>query len=56
LENKPFGKVERVADFLPSADKLVPRDASIKVTLSLSRESVEFLNKSPRKMLSPILG
>jgi predicted DNA binding CopG/RHH family protein len=37
-----IGKVQVVKDFLPSPDQLVPRDDSVKVTLSLSRRSVDF--------------
>ncbi len=50
---QPFGKIERVADFLPSPDKLVPRDDNVKVTLSLSRGSVEFFKKVAKKNSVP---
>ena len=35
-------KVKIVADFLPSPDKLVMKEETVKVTLSLTKESVDF--------------
>lgn len=40
--SEPLGRVEVVDDFLPPPDKLVLKDDGVKVTLSLSRKSVEF--------------
>lgn len=41
-KNEPLGKLELVQDFLPPPDKLVLKEDGVKVTLSLSRRSVEF--------------
>lgn len=38
----PIGKVKVVTDFLPSPDELVLKEETVKVTLSLTKESVEF--------------
>ena len=40
--NEPIGKVRVVQDFLPPPDQLVFREEQIKVTIALSRRSVEF--------------
>lgn len=40
--NEPIGKVRVVRDFLPPPDQLVFREDAVKVTLALSRRSVEF--------------
>jgi predicted DNA binding CopG/RHH family protein len=37
-----FDKGRRVPDFLPSPDKLVFKEETVKVTLALSKKSVEF--------------
>jgi len=40
--NEPIGRLEFVKDFLPPPDQLVLREDGVKVTLSLSKRSVEF--------------
>lgn len=40
--NEPLGKVEVVPDFLPSPAELAFREEGVKVTLALSRKSVDF--------------
>ena len=40
--SEPLGRVEVVADFLPSPDQLVLSDDGVKVTISLSKRSVDF--------------
>jgi hypothetical protein len=40
--NEPLGRVRIVKDFLPPPDQLVIREDGVKVTLSLSRRSVDF--------------
>ncbi len=40
--HEPLGRVRVVDDFLPPPDQLVLREDGVKVTLSLSRKSVEF--------------
>lgn len=40
--DEPIGEVKIVKDFLPSPEDLVFREDSIKVTISLSKKSVDF--------------
>jgi hypothetical protein len=40
--NEPIGEVRVVRDFLPPPDQLVFREEPVKVTIALSRRSVEF--------------
>ena len=44
---------EPVPDFLPSPDKLVFKEATVKVTLSLSKESVAFFKHRARELRVP---
>ena len=41
-----IGDVRIVEDFLPTPDQLVPRAETVKVTLSLSRRSVDFFKRA----------
>jgi predicted DNA binding CopG/RHH family protein len=47
--DEPLGKIKVVRDFLPSPEELAFRDASVKVTLSLSKKSVEFFKAEASK-------
>ncbi len=47
--NEPMGKVRIVSDFLPSPKDLVLKDETIKVTISLSKASVDFFKEEARK-------
>jgi uncharacterized DUF497 family protein len=40
--NEPMGKVRVVKDFLPSPDQLAFKEEKVKVTISLSRTSLDF--------------
>jgi hypothetical protein len=40
--DEPLGRIEVVEDFLPPPDKLVLREDGVKVTISLSKRSVDF--------------
>ena len=40
--DEPRGKVKLVADFLPSPEELALKDETVKVTISLSKTSVDF--------------
>ena len=51
--DEPLGNVEVVKDFLPSPDALVFREDSVKVTLSLSKRSVEFFKREAGKRNTP---
>ena len=48
--NEPLGKFEVVTDFLPSPSELAFREEGVKVTLALSRKSVEFLKLKRRSI------
>ena len=45
----PVGKLIRVEDFLPPPEELVLPQSTVKVTISLSRLSVEFFKMMARK-------
>ncbi|MFY9707692.1 MAG: CopG family transcriptional regulator [Desulfobacterales bacterium] len=47
--DEPIGKVKLVEDFLPSPEELVLKDETIKVTISLSKTSVDFFKKEAKK-------
>jgi predicted DNA binding CopG/RHH family protein len=50
------GEISRyrvVQDFLPSPDALVAREDNVKVTLGLSRRSVEFFKRSAKQRRVP---
>ena len=44
-----IGEVEIVKDFLPKPEDLVFKEDTVKVTLNLSRSSVEFFKKIARQ-------
>ena len=48
-----IGRVRVVEDFLPSPDALVPREENVKVTLSLSRRSVDFFKRAAKQRRVP---
>ena len=47
--DEPIGNPKVVADFLPAPEDLVLRDEGVKVTLALSRRSVEFFKQQASK-------
>lgn len=47
--NEPMSKVEVVTDFLPSPAELAFREEGIKVTLALSKKSVDFFKSVATK-------
>ena len=47
--DEPIGKVKIISDFLPSPEKLAMKDESIKITIALSKASVEFFKKEAKK-------
>ncbi len=47
--DEPLGKLRVVPDFLPPPQDLVFRDEGIKVTLALSKRSVEFFKREAAK-------
>ncbi len=47
--DEPLGKLRVVPDFLPPPEDLVFREEGVKVTISLSKRSVEFFKNEARK-------
>ncbi len=47
--DEKLGEVEIVEDFLPRPEELGFKDANVKVTLNLSRSSVDFFKKIARQ-------
>ena len=48
-KDMPIGKLTRVKDFLPPPSELVPPRDEVKVTLALSRRSMEFFKSEARR-------
>jgi predicted DNA binding CopG/RHH family protein len=48
-----IGRVRVVKDFLPAPEALVPREENVKVTLSLSRRSVDFFKRAAKSRRVP---
>jgi len=44
-----LGKLKVIPNFLPPADKLVFRDDTVKVTIALSRSSIEFFKREAKR-------
>ena len=47
--NEPLGEIEIVADFLPRPEELAFREEGVKVTLALSKKSVDFFKAEASK-------
>jgi predicted DNA binding CopG/RHH family protein len=47
--NEPLGKVNVVQDFLPAPEDLAFRDEGVKITLALSKRSVDFFKQEAAK-------
>jgi predicted DNA binding CopG/RHH family protein len=48
-----IGEVRVVEDFLPAPDQLVLRDEAVKVTLTLSRRSIDFFKREAQRRHVP---
>ena len=48
-EDMPAGELKRIPDFLPPPSELVFPEETVKVTLSLTRSSIDFFKKQARK-------
>ncbi|MEP7312405.1 MAG: CopG family transcriptional regulator [Pseudomonadota bacterium] len=60
--NEPLGRLEVIDDFLPPPDQLVLKEDGVKITISLSKRSVDFFkehavrsNVSYQKMIRSLL-
>jgi len=47
--DEKIGKIEVVKDFLPKPEDLVFKEETVKVTLNLSKSSIEFFKEIARK-------
>ncbi len=47
--DEPLGDIKVIPDFLPAPDELVFRDETVKVTIALSKSSVEFFKREAKK-------
>jgi predicted DNA binding CopG/RHH family protein len=47
--NESIGKIKIINDFLPSPEQLILQEENVKVTLSLSKASVEFFKQQARE-------
>ena len=47
--NEPLGKLKVIDDFLPSPKSLTLKEENVKVTITLSKESVEFFKAEADK-------
>ena len=47
--DEPLGDLKVIPDFLPSPDDLVVREEGVKVTIDLSKKSVEFFKSQAAK-------
>jgi hypothetical protein len=47
--DEPFGEFRIVKNFLPPPENLILKDDNVKVTISLSKTSVEFFKKMAKK-------
>ncbi|MFP4485389.1 MAG: hypothetical protein ACLFOC_00430 [Campylobacterales bacterium] len=47
--DEPIGDIKIIEDFLPSPKDLVLKDENVKVTISLTKESVEFFKSEAKK-------
>jgi len=47
--DEPLGKLRIIPDFLPPPEDLVFRDEGVKVTIALSKRSVDFFKAEARK-------
>ena len=47
--DEPLGKIRVIKDFLPDPSELVYKEDTVKVTLGLSRRSVNFFKKQAKE-------
>jgi predicted DNA binding CopG/RHH family protein len=47
--NRPLGDLKVMPDFLPAPEDLVFQDNTVKITITLSRSSVEFFKREAKK-------
>jgi predicted DNA binding CopG/RHH family protein len=47
--DEPLGRLRVIDDFLPSPEELVFKEENIKITMALSKSSVDFFKKEAKK-------
>ena len=47
--DEPLGEIRIVDDFLPSPENLAFKESNVKVTITLSKTSVDFFKKEAKK-------
>jgi predicted DNA binding CopG/RHH family protein len=47
--NEPLGDLQIIDDFLPSPEELTFKEENIKITIALSKSSVDFFKNEARK-------
>lgn len=47
--NEPIGKVKIINDFLPSPQELVLKEDTVRVTLMLSKKSINYFKREAKK-------
>lgn len=50
--DEPIGEIQFINDFLPSPEQLVLKEETVKVTLALTKDSVEFFKKIAKEQES----
>ena len=51
--DEPLGELRVVDDFLPSPEELAFKEDNVKVTIGLSRRSIDFFKKQARRHRTP---
>jgi len=47
--DEPMGNLKVISDFLPSPEELALKDETVKVTIALSKRSVDFFKNEAKK-------
>jgi hypothetical protein len=47
--DEPMGRLRVIRDFLPPPEQLVPRENKVKITISLSKSSIDFFKKEAKR-------
>ncbi len=47
--DEPMGNVKFIPDFLPSPEELALKEETVKITISLSKASIEFFKNEAKK-------
>ncbi len=51
--NEVMGKVKVISDFLPSPEDLALKEETVKITISLSKTSIDFFKSEAKKYNTP---